>query len=230
MIVRSPVDELQRSCFSCSNHALLHGPPRWPFAPANPPSVYAKIDGTGQLRLSGEEKMRRLSARQLRVAFDKQRRRIVIARPGCHAFIIVCDGLKSAFNIGKIFRSAEAFGAQAVHLVGIDCFNPYPAQGTLRQVPAKFFGDFEQSYQILCNDGYTPFDLQPATEVALPRVVLPKRSALVMGHEEFGPSFTADHYPDITPIRISMYGQVESLNVSVAASIVMYEYVRHHSQ
>jgi tRNA G18 (ribose-2'-O)-methylase SpoU len=52
----------------------------------------------------------------------------------------------------------------------------------------------------------------------------------VIGHEEFGPSFTADRYPDITPIRIPIYGQVESLNVSVAASIVMYEYVRQHGQ
>jgi len=174
--------------------------------------------------------MGRFSARQSCMAFEKQRRRNVMARPGCHEFIIVCDGLKSDFNIGKIFRSAESFGAQAVHLVGIDCFNPYPARGTLCQVPAKFFRDFEQSYQMLCDDDYTSFVLQPDTEVALPHVVLPKRSAFVMGHEEFGPNFNADHYPNITPIRIPMYGQVESLNVSVAASIVIYEYVRQHGQ
>ena len=174
--------------------------------------------------------MGRLSEHQIRMAFEKQRRRNVMAKPGCHEFIIVCDGLKSDFNIGKIFRSAEAFGAQAVHLVGIDSFNPYPARGTLRQVPAKFFGDFEQSYQMLCDEDYTPFVLRPDTGSVLPQVRLPKRSAFVMGHEEFGPSFTADRYPDITPICIPMYGQVESLNVSVAASIVMYEYVRQHGQ
>jgi hypothetical protein len=43
MIARPPVDELQRSCFSYSNQALLHGPPRWPFDPVSLPSVYAKI-------------------------------------------------------------------------------------------------------------------------------------------------------------------------------------------
>jgi tRNA G18 (ribose-2'-O)-methylase SpoU len=58
--------------------------------------------------------MGRLSGRQNRMAFEKQWRRNVRARTGCHEFIIVCDGLKSDFNIGKIFRSAEAFGAQAV--------------------------------------------------------------------------------------------------------------------
>ena len=99
--------------------------------------------------------MGRLSKRQFRMAFEKQRRRNVVAKPGGHEFIIICDGLKSDFNIGKIFRSAEAFGAQAVHLVGMDCFNPYPARGTLRQVLAKFFRSFEQSYQMLCDDGYT---------------------------------------------------------------------------
>ena len=43
MIAQPPVDEIQRSCFSCSNRALLHGPPRWLFDPACLPSVYAKI-------------------------------------------------------------------------------------------------------------------------------------------------------------------------------------------
>jgi len=47
MIARPPVDEFQRSCFSCSNRALLHGPPRWPFDPASLPSVYAKIGLNG---------------------------------------------------------------------------------------------------------------------------------------------------------------------------------------
>ena len=126
MIARPPVDELQRSCFSCSNQALLHGPPRWPFDPVSRPSVYAKIGCTGQRRLSG---------RQIRMAFEKQRRRNVM-----------------------------------------------------------------------------------------------KHRAFVMGHEALGPSFTADQYPDMILIRIPMYGQVESLHVSVAASIVMYEYVRQHGQ
>jgi hypothetical protein len=84
--------------------------------------------------------MGRLSKRQFRMAFEKQRRRNAIARPGCHEFIIICDGLKSDFNIGKIFRSAEAFGAQAVHLVGMDCFNPYPARARCVRFPPSFSG------------------------------------------------------------------------------------------
>ena len=174
--------------------------------------------------------MGRLSERQIKMAFDRQWRRNVLAQPGCHDFIIVCDGLKSDFNIGKIFRSAEAFGAQAIHLVGLEYFNPHPARGTLRQVPARFYNNFESSYHVLREAAYTPFMLVPSTEGSLPQITLPKRSAFIVGHEEFGHSFSVDDYPDIIPMRIPMYGQVESLNVSIAASIVMYEYVRQHGE
>ena len=173
--------------------------------------------------------MSRLTARQMRRAFDKERRRNVLAKPGCHHFIIVCDGLKSDFNIGKIFRSAEAFGAQAVHLVGADYFNPYPSRGTFRQVPAKFFTNFEQSYEALRQAAYTPLVVTSRADVTLSEMKLPQHSAFIFGHEEFGHSFELEDYPDVMPVRIPMYGCVESLNVSVAAAIVMYEYVRQHA-
>lgn len=57
---------------------------------------------------------------------------------------------------------------------------------------------------------------------------LAKKSAFVLGHEEWGHSFNLDDYPEASSVAIPQYGQVESLNVAVAASIVMYEYVRQH--
>ncbi|MEW8584722.1 MAG: TrmH family RNA methyltransferase, partial [Candidatus Thiodiazotropha sp.] len=56
--------------------------------------------------------------------------------------------------------------------------------------------------------------------------IMPKRTAFVLGHEEWGHSFERNDYPEITSVAIPQFGEVESLNVSVAASIVMYEYVR----
>ncbi|HFQ90627.1 MAG TPA: hypothetical protein ENK27_11190, partial [Desulfobulbus sp.] len=47
------------------------------------------------------------------------RRNMVSARPGIHSCILVLDGLKPDFNIGKIFRSADAFGAREIHLVNV---------------------------------------------------------------------------------------------------------------
>jgi tRNA G18 (ribose-2'-O)-methylase SpoU len=56
------------------------------------------------------------------------------------------------------------------------------------------------------------------------------KTAFVLGHEEWGHSFKQDDYPDITSVAIPQFGQVESLNVSIAASIVMYEYVRQQGR
>ncbi len=41
-----------------------------------------------------------------------------------------------------------------------------------------------------------------------------------------GLSFSADDYPSVRRLHIPQYGRVESLNVSIVASIVMYEYTR----
>lgn len=111
--------------------------------------------------------MKRPSRRQLRHAFEKEKRRNLLAQPGCHEFIVVCDGLKSDFNIGKIFRSAASFGAKSIHLVGIEWFNPYPARGAVRQVPAAFFEHFSQSYDFLHQTGYTIFSLEPRSDTSL---------------------------------------------------------------
>jgi len=161
-------------------------------------------------------------------AFLKDKRRNVLAKSGCHEFIVVCDGLKPNFNIGKIFRSAQAFGASEVHLVGVGQFNPYPSRGGFRHVPARFFDLFEESYQSLRARGYSLYVLDAKAGEALGEREVPPKSAFIFGHEEFGISFDLEKFPSVVPLAVPMYGTVESLNVSVAASIVMYEYVRQH--
>ena len=44
---------------------------------------------------------------------------------GPHKLIMVLDGLKPDYNIGKIYRTAEALGIHAIYLVGISFFDPY---------------------------------------------------------------------------------------------------------
>ncbi|MGD2096644.1 MAG: TrmH family RNA methyltransferase [Desulfobacterales bacterium] len=55
-----------------------------------------------------------------------------------------------------------------------------------------------------------------------------RKSAFIFGNEEFGHQFDKDRYPGIKSLKIHQAGKVESLNVSIAASIVMYEYVKQH--
>lgn len=157
--------------------------------------------------------------------YEKQRRRNLLATPGVHDFIIVLDNLKAGFNVPKILRSAEAFGAREVHLINIGPFDPAPAKGAFKNVPARFLGTFGECYSELKQDGYTLFTLEAEKGVKLAETTLPEKSAFIFGHEEMGLSFNPEEYPDIQPLSIPQYGRVESLNVSIAASIVMYEYV-----
>lgn len=156
----------------------------------------------------------------------------MLAVPGVHRFVIVLDQLKSDFNIGKIFRSADAFGAREVHLVGIEQFDPGSAKGAFKSVPARFHVTFRHCYDELLRRGYTPFALQPggADSELLGNLQLPPASAFIVGNEARGLQLSRHDFPALRPLSIAQYGRVESLNVSVAASVIMYEYVRQHSK
>ncbi len=161
--------------------------------------------------------------------YEKQRRRNLLAKPGVHRFVLVLDHLKAGFNVPKIFRSAEAFGAREVHLVDIGPFDPSPAKGAFRKVPARFHDRFEQAHAALASKGYHFYALTPSPESEpIHRIRFPEKSAFILGHEERGLSFDPADWPGILPVHIPQFGEVESLNVSVAASIVMYEYIRQH--
>ena len=177
--------------------------------------------------------LRRRIQKQRQVArrrFERHRRLNLLAKAGDFDYVVVLDHLKVGFNIGKIFRSAEAFGAREVYLVGIDYFDPAPAMGGFKYVPARFFDAFADAYRDLTGCGYTLFTLEPGSGENLSHVRLPVKSAFVVGHEELGHSFRRDDFAGIRALRIPQFGRVESLNVSIAASVVMYEYIRQHAQ
>lgn len=160
--------------------------------------------------------------------YEKHRRKNLLASPGPNQFVIVLDNLKAGFNVPKIFRSAEAFGAHEVHLIGIGPFDPAPAKGAFKNVPAKFHDDFDSCYRELMARGYTPFTLEPDCSNSIMTTALPEKSAFIMGHEERGISFDRADYPEVDCLTIPQVGKVQSLNVSIAASIVMYEYARQY--
>ncbi len=179
----------------------------------------------------GLRKLRR-KLHQQRIAAQKRFRRQKnanrLAAPGVHSFILVLDNLKPAFNVGKIFRSADAFGAREIHLVGIDFFDPAPSMGSFKWVPARFHENFASVHHALRLRDYTLFSLEPRNDRPLHAHRLPQRSAFIFGHEEYGLSFDRQDYPDIQPLCIPQFGQVESLNVSNAATVVMWEFLRQH--
>ncbi|MDX1345828.1 MAG: TrmH family RNA methyltransferase [Sedimenticolaceae bacterium] len=177
-------------------------------------------------RLSPAE--RREKRNQALRRYEKERRQNLLASPGPHKMIFVLDHLKAGFNVPKIFRSAESFGAQEIHLINIPPFDPAPAKGGFRKVPAHFHDSFADCYRELDARGYRFFTLEPGCANRLDQAELPEKSAFVMGHEELGISFEASDF-GIDCLTIRQFGDTRSLNVSIAASIVMYEYVRQHA-
>lgn len=176
-----------------------------------------------------ESKKRHNRRKNALLRFQKEKWRNQAANPGVHDFILVLDHLKAGFNIPKIFRSAEAFGAREIHLINVAAFDPAPAKGAFRKVPAHFHDSFQTCHAQLRQQGYSLFMLQANCETRLPQATLPLKSAFILGNEGLGHSFNPRHYPDIQCLAIPQFGTMESLNVSIAASIVMYEYIRQQS-
>ena len=160
--------------------------------------------------------------------YQKQRRRNLLAKPGPHTVVVVLDGLRADFNVPKIFRSAEAFGAHAVHLIGIGPFDPAPAKGAFRHVPAHFHDDFASCREQLVAEDFSLIGLDPAASSNMNDVCLPRRCAFVLGHEARGLSEAVRQERSLRLISIPQWGPMESLNVAVAASLALYEYVSQH--
>lgn len=160
-------------------------------------------------------------------SFERQRLlNKLMAKPGAFPYVLILDNLKIDFNIGKIIRSAEAFGAQTVEVVGTSFFDPLPAKGCMKRVPWNMRSTFTETYLEYKQKGFTFYAFDSEAPVGIHQENLPDKSAFILGHEGFGFSFKKQDYPDIKWVRIPQFGMVESLNVAVAASIVMYEFTR----
>lgn len=160
-------------------------------------------------------------------SFERQRLlNKIMAKPGPFPLVIILDHLKIDFNIGKIIRSAEAFGARAVDVVGTSFFDPLPAKGCMKRVPWTMRKTFHESFEKWNAEGYTFYAFDSEASTAIHEERFPDKSAFILGHEGFGFTFKKELYPNIKFIRIPQFGLVESLNVSVAASVVMYEFAR----
>lgn len=167
--------------------------------------------------------------KRMRKAFESQKERNQTAPPGIHDFILVLDHLNPDFNIGKLFRSADAFGCREIHLVGIPFFDPEPAMGSFKHVSARFFDSLQLCLEQIRKQGYALFALDPEKGGFLNETDLPRRSAFILGREGSGLSFGPEDFKNVSFLKIPQFGKAQSLNVSIAGSIVMYEWVRRHA-
>lgn len=162
--------------------------------------------------------------------FEKQRRRNALAKPGPHTVVLVLDALRADFNVPKIFRSAEALGAHAIHLVNIGPFDPAPAKGAFKHVPAHFHACFADCRQVLVEQDFTLIALEPHAPALLTDTPLPRRCAFVLGNEAAGLSDAVRQDQTVRSVRLPQWGRTESMNVAVAASLALYEYTRQYGR
>ena len=146
--------------------------------------------------------------------------------------IIVLDAIEKPGNIGAIFRTADAAGADAVIICDpqTDLYNPNiirASLGTLFTTQAAISSG-EEAFQWLKNNKIKVFAAALQTEKNYFEMDFTVPSAIIMGSEAHGLSDSRLKNADEI-IKIPMKGNADSLNVSVSTAVIVYEAVRQRS-
>ncbi len=144
---------------------------------------------------------------------------------GKSGFILALDGVDNPHNIGALLRSAGFFGARGL-LVGkaqearLTPAAVRVAEGAAEHVPVCFVTDLPEALAALSKAGATVVGADAHAGKADSEISWPTRTVLVLGNERLGLSAQVkQRCAEFVHIRGSR--QVESLNVSVAAGILM---------
>ena len=144
---------------------------------------------------------------------------------------MVLDEVRSLHNIGAVFRTSDAFLVNCIYLCGITATPPHPemhktALGAEYTVDWKYFKRTQDAVNELHNDGYTVLAIeQCAGSTLLDELVLEKgrKYAIVLGNEVKGVQQEVVDMCDGC-IEIPQFGTKHSLNVSVTAGIMIWEF------
>lgn len=141
---------------------------------------------------------------------------------------IAIENLERDFNMGTIVRSANAFGVRHVHVVGRRQWNKRGAMATEKylhvyyyQTTQEFTNEMKRLERsiVAIDNVYGARDLSQAS--------LPRNAVLVFGSEGSGISQSLIQSA-VQTVAIEQFGSTRSVNVGVAAGIVMYEWNRRH--
>jgi len=163
---------------------------------------------------------------------NTDRDHLVTERVPLH-FII--DNMRSAFNVGSIFRTADTLGAQKIWLTG---YTPTPHQPQVERAAlgAAFVVAWEQKSFVECvnqliKEGYQIIALETSPKAVDISVDFnfEKPTAFLIGNERFG--LDKDQLEIATEVRrIPTFGIKNSLNAGVAAAIAGYEWRKQFNE
>lgn len=141
---------------------------------------------------------------------------------------IVLENLQDPGNVGTIIRTAEAFGIDAVILLGncVDIYNPKvlrSTMGTAFRIPVYHYSDIDDLKNELKKSNIKSYAaILNESSKKLSAISFAPKSAVFIGNEANGLSEKAKTICDES-IFIEMSGKAESLNAAVAASVIMWE-------
>jgi 23S rRNA (guanosine2251-2'-O)-methyltransferase len=147
--------------------------------------------------------------------------------------LLVLDGVQDPHNFGACLRSAEAAGAAAVIVprdrsAGLTAVTQKAAAGAAERVPVVAVTNLVRALEKLKELGYWITGLAGEAEETLFDIDLTGPLVLVMGGEGEGMRRLTRETCDRL-VKIPMKGKIESLNVSVAAAVCLYEALRQRS-
>lgn len=146
--------------------------------------------------------------------------------------VVVMDQIRSMHNVGSVFRTADAFLINGICLCG---FTPQPphrdihktALGATDSVDWMYYEETADAVRALKEQGYKVYAIEQ-TEGSIPLNQFEKNNepiAFVFGNEVDGVDQTVIELCDGV-IEIPQWGMKHSLNISVAAAVVLWEFVR----
>ena len=147
-----------------------------------------------------------------------------------HAFLVVLDGIEDPHNLGAIIRTAEGAGADGIIIperraVGVTSTVAKAAAGAIEYLPIARVTNIGRAIEDLKARNIWTVGLDERGDKAYDRLDFKMDCALVLGAEGHGLHEQIRKKCDFL-VSIPMLGKVPSLNVSVAAGVVMYEVAR----
>lgn len=150
--------------------------------------------------------------------------------------VVVLDDVRSLHNVGSVFRTADAFAVEAVYLCGITAQPPQPeihktALGAEDSVNWKYFKTTEEAVDELHRQGYFVYAIEQCEGSTKAPLQLSDEEklrapyAVVMGNEVKGVKQSVIDKCD-SCLEIPQFGTKHSMNVSVTAGIVIWEFAR----
>ena len=147
--------------------------------------------------------------------------------------VVVLDNIRSMNNIGAVFRTADAFLIEAVFLCGITATPPHKdihktALGATDSVDWRYFEMTEEAIGYLRSEGYRIIGIEQTENSVMLQDFKPDVKAkygIVFGHEVRGVQQSIVDICDQT-IEIPQFGTKHSLNISVCAGVILWDFFR----